>query len=312
MRTRPLGGSGLAVSELALGTWAFGGDEWGPPDDRRAAATIEAALAAGVTLIDTADVYGYGHSEELVGAVLAGGADDVLVCSKAGNDIYDTPRQAGGGPKSFAAGYVTRAIEGSLRRLRRDRIDVYLLHNPSAEVLAEGLAMGALLAARDAGLVRLVGASVYTADEGRVALDAGADVLMITHNVLNHAESVPLLELASERRCAVLARSVLANGLLTGKYDRTSRFAEDDHRSHRGDAWLASAMEKVDAVRPVAERHGVGLRDLALAYALTDQRLAGVVVGARTPEQLAELVAAADQAPLSGSLLAELDAAELG
>ncbi len=311
MRTRPLGGSGLAVSELALGTWAFGGDEWGPPDDRRAVVTIEAAVAAGVNLIDTADVYGYGHSEELVGAVLAG-AGDVLVCSKAGNDIYEGPRQAGGGAKSFTGSYVARAIEGSLRRLRRDRIDIYLLHNPSLDVLAQGEAMGALHAARDAGAVRLVGASVYTAAEGRAAVDAGADVLMITHNLLNHGESLELLSLLEERACAVLARSVLANGLLTDKYDRDTRFAADDHRSHRGDAWLSSALEKIDAVRPVAEQHELPLRDLAVAYAVSDQRLASVVVGARSPEQFADLLRAAERAPLAHAVLAELAVAEGG
>ena len=104
MRMRPLGSTGLEVSELAIGTWAFGGDEWGGADDAVAVATIRAALAAGITLIDTADVYGYGHSEELVADALEGAAGDVLVCSKAGNDIYETPREAGGGPKRFSAG----------------------------------------------------------------------------------------------------------------------------------------------------------------------------------------------------------------
>ena len=306
IRTRPLGGTGLVVSELALGTWAFGGDEWGPPDDRQAVATIHAALAAGVTLIDSADVYGYGRSEELVGEALAGTGDDVLVCSKAGNDIYDTPRQAGGGPKCFTAEYLARAIEGSLRRLRRDAVDIYLLHNPSLAVLEDGEALGALHAARDAGSVRLVGASVYSAAEGRAAIAGGADVVMITHNLINHDESTALLAAADEQGCAVLARSVLANGLLTGKYDRDARFAADDHRAHRGADWLASAMERIDALAPVAGRHGMPLRELALVYALSDGRLASAVVGVRSPEQLAEHVAAAVRAPLDTAIRTEI------
>lgn len=313
MRMRPLGTTGLDVSELALGTWAFGGDEWGAADDDGAIATIRAAVGAGVTLIDTADVYGYGHSEELVAAALAGSSADVLVCSKAGNDIYETPRAAGGGPKRFSAGYLNRAIAGSLQRLRRDAIDIYLLHNPSPEVLAEDEAMGALRAARAAGSVRFVGASVYTAAEGRAAIEVGgADVVMITHNLLNHGESDELLALAHERGCAVLARSVLANGLLTGKYDARSTFADDDHRSHRGAAWLTSAVARIDRIRPIAERHHLALRDLALAYALTDARLAGAVIGAKTPEQLADNLAAAALAPVDGAVLSELRQVEDG
>jgi aryl-alcohol dehydrogenase-like predicted oxidoreductase len=307
MRMRPLGSTGIDVSELALGTWAFGGDEWGAPDDEAAVRTIRAAVAAGITLIDTADVYGYGHSEELVAAALAGSASDVVVCTKAGNDIYETPRQAGGGPKRFSAGYLARAVEGSLRRLRREVIDIYLLHNPSLDVLQEDEAMGALRATRDAGSVRFVGASVYTAAEGRAAIEIGqADVLMITHNLISHTESAELLAVAAEHGCAVLARSVLANGLLTGKYDARTTFRDDDHRSHRGTEWLAAAMARIENILPIADRNGLTLRDLALAYALTDQRLAGVVVGARSPAQLAGNLFAAAHAPLDHAVLTEL------
>jgi aryl-alcohol dehydrogenase-like predicted oxidoreductase len=111
MRARPLGRTGLEVSELALGTWAFGGDEWGPARDDDAIALIRAAVDAGVTLVDAADVYGYGRAEEVVRRALAGiRADHVLVCSKAGNDVLDTARVPGGGPKRFDAGYLRRAL----------------------------------------------------------------------------------------------------------------------------------------------------------------------------------------------------------
>ncbi len=307
MRMRPLGTTGLEVSELAIGTWAFGGDEWGAPDDAVAVATIRAAIDAGVTLVDTADVYGYGHSEELIADALAGSAADVLVCSKAGNDIYETPREAGGGPKRFSAAYLRTAVEGSLRRLRREAVDIYLLHNPTLDVLQQDEAMGALRAARAAGHVRFVGASVYTAAEGRAAIETGrADVVMITHSLLNHGESDELLAVAAAAGCAVMARSVLANGLLTGKYDARSTFAADDHRSHRGADWLASNVARVDAIRPVAERHGIALRDLALAYALSDRRVASVVIGARTQAQLDDNLAAALLAPLTALVATDL------
>jgi aryl-alcohol dehydrogenase-like predicted oxidoreductase len=299
MRSRPLGQTGLSVSELSLGTWAFGGDEWGPSDDAQAIASIRAAIDAGVTLVDTADVYGYGHSEEVLSAALAGRDSAVRVCSKAGNDIYTTPRQAGGGSKSFSAAYLERAVEGSLVRLARDTIDLYLLHNPSQAVLEADEAMGALRVARDAGKVRLIGASVYTAAEGRAAIDVGgADVVMVTYNLINHDEAQELAGYAGDRGVGVLARSPLATGLLTGKYSAASVFPDDDHRAHRGDAWLRSGIAKVDAFRPLAAAHDCSLTELALAYVLSDWRVASVVVGVRSPEQLAANISAAALAPL--------------
>ena len=129
---------------------------------------------------------------------------------------------------------------------------------------------------------------------------------MITHSLLNHGESDELLAVADAAGCAVMARSVLANGLLTGKYDARSRFAADDHRSRRGADWLASNAARVDAIRPVAERHGIALRDLALAYALSDPRLASVVVGARTRAQLDDNLATAALAPLAAPVATDL------
>jgi len=311
MLSRLLGTTGRLVSAVALGTWAFGGDEWGAANDHDATATIRAAVDAGITLIDTADVYGYGHSERLVGAALAGLGSDVLVCSKAGNDITVTPRQPGGGPKRFSASYLTRAVNASRARLRRDTIDIYLLHNPDLEVLAADEAMGTLRGLRDDGAVRFVGASVYTAAEGKAAIEVGgADVVMITHNAINHHESDALLAIADAYGCAVLARSVLANGLLTGKYTAESTFVADDHRADRGASWLAAAISRIDTLRPVSDRHGIALRDLAIAYALSDPRLATVVVGARTPVQFAENAAAAALAPLDRDLLAEITSIE--
>jgi len=309
MRERPLGRSGLTVSELSLGTWAFGGDEWGPPRDAEAIATIRAAVDAGVTLVDTADVYGYGHAEDVVRRALAGTSQEVLVCSKAGNDVLDTPRQAGGGPKRFDADYLRRALEGTLTRLAREAVDIYLLHNPSLDVLERDEAMAALREARQAGRARLVGASVYTAVEGRAAIDVGgADVVMITCNAVNHAEASALAAHAGPRGVAVLARSPLASGLLTGAYGADAVFAADDHRAARGSDWLRTGAAAAQRMAPLAPPLGCDVAALALAFVLSSPDLASVVVGARTPAQLHRNLAAGAFAPLDERTLAAVRA----
>jgi aryl-alcohol dehydrogenase-like predicted oxidoreductase len=294
VRYRTLGSTGLEVSEVSLGTWAFGGDEWGPSDDDGALETMRSAIDLGVNLLDTADVYGYGHSEELIGRLMRDMRDRVRLCSKAGNDIYDTPQTAGGGPKSFSPEYLRRAVQGSVRRLGVDTIDVYLLHNPSLEVIEDGAALGELAERAQAGDIRFPGASIYTAQEGRAAIAAGARVLEITYNLIAQDEGRALLPYAAEHGVGVLARSPLANGLLTGKYTAQSEFAEDDHRSHKGEAWLQGGLRKLDDLRFLTADGSRSLAQAALGFVLASPAVTSVVVGARSPEQFAENARACD------------------
>lgn len=295
MHYRALGATGLRISEVSLGTWAFGGDEWGPAYDDEAIRTIHRALDLGVNFLDTADVYGYGHSEEVIRKALQGRSERVLLCSKAGNDIYQTPRVAGGGPKDFSPAYLRRAVEGSRERLGVEAIDLYLLHNPSLEVLTQGEALGTLQRLKGDGLIRFYGASVYSAEEGRAAIDIGqADALMITYNLLSQAPAQDLFPYAAQRDVGIIARSPLGNGLLTGKYRASSAFPEDDHRSHRGADWLRTGVEKVERYRFLARDENRPLAVSALAFVLANQDVASVVVGARSPEQLAENLGASE------------------
>jgi aryl-alcohol dehydrogenase-like predicted oxidoreductase len=307
MKVRPLGRTGLQVSELALGTWAFGGDEWGPADDNEAIATIEAAIDAGVNLLDTADVYGYGHSERLVGRVLRRRSERVYVCSKGGNDVSNPARVPGGSGKNFTDAYLRGAVHASLSRLGLDAIDVYLLHNPSLEVLGRGDVFETLRTLREQGRVRFAGVSVYSAEEGRLAMDAGGvDVLMLTYNLIAQDQALALLPDAAERGVGVIARSPLANGLLTGKYGPDSVFASDDHRAHRGPEWLGDALSRIADVRePLA---GAGtLTQSALAFVLSETGLSSVAVGAKNRAQLAENLAAVQLAPLPEGVLGAIE-----
>jgi aryl-alcohol dehydrogenase-like predicted oxidoreductase len=297
MQYRTLGATGLEVSEIALGTWAFGGDEWGPADDTRSIRTIHQALDRGVNFLDTADVYGYGHSEEVIRQALTGRAESVYLCSKAGNDIYNMPRAAGGGPKDFSPAYLRQAVEGSRTRLGVDAIDLYLLHNPSLEVLRQGDALETLRRLKEEGVIRFYGASVYSAEEGKAAIDVGeVDALMITYNLIAQGPAHDLFPYARERGVGIIARSPLANGLLTGKYTDSATFPDDDHRAHRGADWLRKGVEKVDQYRFLTRGGSRPLAVAALAFILANRDVASVVVGAKSPEQIAENIQASASA----------------
>lgn len=311
MKYRALGSIGLELSELSLGTWAYGGDEWGPADDDRAVETMHAAIDHGVNLLDTADVYGYGHSEELVGRVLRERSERVVVCSKAGNDIYDTPPVAGGGPKDFSPDYLRRAAQGSLRRLGVEAIDIYLLHNPSLDVIRDGAAMGELIARSEAGDIRYPGASIYTAEEGEAAIVAGARVLEIPYSLLAQDEGRRLFPRAADQGVGILARSPLANGILSGKYSAASRFAADDHRAHKGEAWLRQGAAKAQQLAFLSRDGSRSLAQAALAFVLAAPAVTSVVVGARSPEQLTENLAASDL-QLTPDELARIEAVRAG
>jgi aryl-alcohol dehydrogenase-like predicted oxidoreductase len=292
MAQRPLGQTGRTVSALGLGTWAMGGDEWGDTDDQESLDVLRAAVAAGVTLIDTADVYGSGHSEELVGEALRS-EDDVVVVTKVGWDIYSEPKVVGGSRRVYDRDYIQHAFAESCRRLRRGVLDVYLLHNPSAQDLAasEGLATLRELQAR--GEVRWIGASVGSEDDARVAIEAGIDVIELPLNVVRNW-ACRLLPLARERGTAVLAREPLERGLLTGKYGPGQRFPEGDHRNDKGSDWLAAGLEHASRVRETARQLGRSMADTAIGYPLAYDEVSATLCGARSVEQLKANVAAAD------------------
>jgi len=302
---RNLGRTNVRVSALGLGTWAMGGDEWGPSDDQQSLDVLRAALSAGVSVIDTADVYGAGHSEKLVGeAVPAESA--VVVVTKVGWDIYSEPRVVGGSRRRYDAPYIEHAFAESCRRLRRDRIDVYLLHNPTRIDLAESQGMETLRRLQDAGRARWIGASVASEEDAIAAIDVGIDVLEVPFNVVR-SWARRILSRAASRDVGVIAREPLERGLLTGKYGEDEEFPPGDHRRDKGPDWIRAAAPYVARVRSVADRLGRSPANIALAYPLSYPEVATTVVGARSMDQLrANLVGSATR--LGAAERSELEA----
>ncbi len=285
MRTRPLGKTGLRVSDFALGTWGLSGEAYGPVSLEDRTRVVHRAIDLGVNLIDTSDAYGAGAIELELGKMLDG-RSDVYVCTRGGVDRSTQP-----GRKHFEREYLERAVERSLKRLGRESIDVYLLHNPSLDAIASGEATMLMDDLVKAGKVVTWGVSVGTEAIGRAAIDAGAKVISVGYNMLH---SVDLHRLSGDVMVSgvgVLAHHVLAYGLLSGAWEKERTFPEEDHRSRR---WtqegLARRIEQVESLRFLVRGDVASMRAAAVRFVLANNLVSSAIVGPKTIAQLEQLV----------------------
>jgi aryl-alcohol dehydrogenase-like predicted oxidoreductase len=303
MEYRQLGGSGVRVSALTLGTMTFGGKGWaqvvGETGLEEARRQIGLALDAGVNLIDTADAYSEGRSEEILGEALGSQRDDVLLATKVRMPTGSGPNDAG-----LSRFHIIRSVEDSLRRLRTDRIDLYQAHEwdgrtPLEETLA---AFDALVTA---GKVRYVGCSNYTGWQLMKAMAVARRehltpyVSQQIHYTLQARDAeAELVPVGVDQGLAILVWSPLAGGLLSGKYRRDRRNPEGTRRFAGWDEPPVHEEDKlydiVDVLVAIGDAHGVSAAQVALAWLLGRPAVTSVIVGARTDEQLADNLAAAD------------------
>jgi aryl-alcohol dehydrogenase-like predicted oxidoreductase len=285
VRTRALGKTGLRVSELALGTWGLSGDGYGPVDDAEQDRVLERALEMGVSIVDTSDAYGGGRMEQRVGRAIAG-RGEIVVVTKGGVDRTTAPPR-----KRFDRAHLRESVERSLRRLSRDWIDVYLLHNPEASTLASSEAIDALLELKAEKKIAHWGVSAGDIEVGRTALRKGAEVIELAYNLLH---SWDLHRLAGEIMVAgagVLARSTLGYGLLAADWAKDHDFAVGDHRADR---WtkpeLARRLEQVAAFRFLVQGEVATMRSAAIRYVLSSSLVTSAVLGPRSVGQIEDVV----------------------
>ena len=303
MEFRQLGNSGLKVSSLTLGTMTFGGGgkfaNVGSTDVAGARRQIDMCRAAGVNLIDTADVYSGGSSEEIVGEVLTGRRDDFLLATKVRMAMGEGPNMQG-----LSRHHIIEGCEASLRRLRTDHIDLYQVHEwDGSAPLEETLA--ALQHLVDSGKVRYIGVSNYTGWQLMKALGISERdhhprfvSQQIYYSLQERSAEYELLPLAVDQGLATMVWSPLAGGLLSGKYRRGltppegSRHLTDWNEPPVYDE--DKLYDTIEVLLGIAETHGVSAAQVALAWLLTRPSIATVVVGARTDEQLADNLRAAE------------------
>jgi myo-inositol catabolism protein IolS len=287
LKKRTLGKSGIQVTEIGLGLWAAGGSDWGPTDDREVLSAIDTALDLGVTFFDTSDVYGNGHSEELLGQAMQGRRDRFVVATKIGWRGFDgaARRTAYDSVEKLIAG-----VESNLTRLRTDHVDVIQSHisfrDPTMEIFLEGFQR-----LQSAGKVRAYGLSTSDFDYIRAFnQDGKCSSLQIDYSILNRTPEVSILDYCQQNGIGVIVRGALAMGLLTGKFDEKTSFPQGDFRQK----WLTDPeqnvifrqdLAKVEQLRGLVAE-GRTLAQAALAFTLDHPAVTTVIPGAKNARQV--------------------------
>ena len=311
MQYRILGRTGIRVSEIGFGAWAIGGTAeasgtplgWGRSSDDESLAAIRRARELGVNFFDTSDSYGFGRSESLLGIVLSRYRKDVVIATKAGVVRSSTGQLR----KDFSRKHIFLAVDGSLKRLRSDYIDLYQLHNPTIEDLRRGEVQEVMEQLQDSGKIRFWGVSISSIEEGMEIVRRGwGNALQVLYNALNQAPADELLPLAKERGFGVIARVPLASGLLTGKYREGAVFAADDIRQNfLTQRRMAEVTQRVDEVKSIIGGTARSIAEGSLRFVLANDTVSTAIPGARNVRQI-EANAAASEAKLPADVVSKL------
>ncbi len=295
--TRAFGRTGMEITPLGIGAWAMGGNMWGPQDDAQSINAIRHAVEKGINWIDTAAVYGNGHSETVIGQALREmpGADRPFVFTK-GGIVRDAQGQ---NPRRIGERNHLRAeLEGSLKRLQVEVIDLYQMHWPSDDVPLEDY-WATLLELKAEGKVRHVGLSNHDLPALQRAEAMGhVETLQPPFSMIRRDVAAELLPWCESNGVGVICYSPMQAGLLTGTFtrERAEALPENDWRRSNPE-FTGENLERnialAEALRPIAERHGTSVASIALAWALAWPGLTGTIVGARSPDQVDAWIGAA-------------------
>ncbi len=302
MKYRTLGKTGIKVSEIGFGAWAIGGNDhgnsYGPTDDKVSMAAIERAFQLGCNFYDTADVYGHGHSEELLGQVLKGHRSEVILATKVGGDFYhDPPRM------NFNPEYLEFAAAKSCERLQTDYVDLYQLHNPPVQLLKNGEIFQALEKLKDAGKIRHYGVSIHDPQEGLLSMKYGQPAtIQVVFNLLRQEAKNQLFQAVRAQNVGIIAREPLSNGFLTGKFTVDSTFPQGDIRSNFPRNYQAGLVRAAQQLM-LLESKTRTLAQASIRFALDHKDLSTVIPGAKTPQQTEENLRASELPPLTGEEL---------
>lgn len=308
MRRRRLGQTEIEVSALAFGAWGIGGRTDGPTsygdtDDAVSLRALRHALASGINFFDTSNVYGAGHSERLIGQAFARDRDVVVIATKVGWPSYT-------GPSDFSPAGLNASLDGSLRRLQTDYVDLLQLHNPPLDWLrSRGDILETLQDMVAKGKVRAVGVSVRSPEEAKALVGhAGLTALQANFNMMDiRVASGGLLADLSAAGQSLLARTPLCFGFLSGMITRKTEFAAGDHRAAWSPEQRSRWIEGSERLAAIVERHGAGpLYEAALRFCISVPGIAAVLSGMMTEAEVSQNAAAIERGPLPDALVAEI------
>ncbi|HUS01261.1 MAG TPA: aldo/keto reductase [Chitinophagaceae bacterium] len=291
MKYRKFGKTDLTVSEIGFGAWAIGGNAvvggtpigWGPADDHTSVDAIRKALDVGINFFDTADFYGLGHSEELIGKELRHNKE-AIIATKVGHRAIDDTIQV-----DYSKEYIIQACEKSLRRMKRDFIDYYQLHSARMQHFEKEQCIDAMELLKKQGKTRHWGLSLNTfhpeAEANFLMEKNAAAGFQLVFNLINQ-KALPLMDEVHKKGYGVIARMPLQFGLLTGKFTEDSTFAKDDHRNFRLTKEIISRTNKIleQNVWTLCEKYNTSKTSLALSFILSFDPVSTVIPGIRTPQ----------------------------
>jgi aryl-alcohol dehydrogenase-like predicted oxidoreductase len=313
MQTRRFGDTDLTASEIGFGTWALGSSWWGDVSEDDGERLLNRALELGITFFDTGDAYGRGANEELVGRVLGPHRDEIRLATKFGYELGSGRRDHSEGERRqrWDAPFVREALEGSLRRLGTDRVDLYQLHNPRMDAIDADETFAVLEELKAEGKLRHYGVALGPAigwrDEGLRAIETrGIAAVQTVYNLLEQDPGRDLIAAARRHGIGVMARVPTSSGLLDDNLTLDTTFPDGDHRRHRPREWLVEGLQKIERIRFLCENGGARTMAQAALRFILDSGVTTVIPTITSDAELSEYAGAADAPPLSAEELARV------
>lgn len=288
MNYRTLGKTDFSVSEIGFGTWAIGGNRfgnsYGTTKDSESIQALQKAIDLGCNFIDTADVYGHGHSEKLIGKSVAGKRQDIFIATKVGGDFYHSPPRL-----NFDPDYIRFALEKSLKRLNTDYLDLYQLHNPPLHLIQDGTIFEVFFKLKKEGHIRAIGLSIFEPTEGVEAIrNDSIDCIQVVYNIFNRQAAKELLPLARDNNIGIIAREPLNNGILTGKFSGFEDFEEGDIRSRWSRKYFEHLVNFTQGLKNVVKTEDRSISQTAIQFVLAQSAVSTVIPGMKTGDQVEE------------------------
>lgn len=314
MKYKTLGKSGIKVSEIGFGAWTIALDWWGKKiEEDEAKRMLKKAYDLGINLFETADMYGKGKSERLIGQVFKEMRDEIVISTKYGYD-FENVEQIGHSelPQRFDSQFTQKALQNSLKRLQTDYIDVYGLHNPKLNHIRDDTIFQTLDKKIDEEQIKTyqvaLGPAIGWTQEGIEAMNRNnVSAVQTVYNILEQTPGNELIDNASKKNVGILVRVPDASGILTGKVNADTKIDEKDHRSVRKGEWIKASLKKVEQLRPIAKRNDLSITELAIKFILTKNAVSSVLPTVVSTDEIESFAAMSD-----GRYLSSTDMKEIG
>ncbi|HXV66781.1 MAG TPA: aldo/keto reductase [Nitrosopumilaceae archaeon] len=314
MKYKPLGKSGIKVSEIGFGAWAIALNWWGKEiDEDEAKRMLKKAYDLGINFFETGDMYGKGKSERLIGEVFKDMRNEIIISTKYGYD-FEKVDQIGHKelPQRFDAEFTDHALNNSLKRLQTDYIDVYGLHNPKLNHIHDDRIFQTLDEKITEGRIKTcqvaLGPAIGWTREGLDAMDRdNISAVQTVYNILEQSPGNELMKKAVNKDVGILVRVPDASGILTGKVNTDTKIDEKDHRSVRKGEWIKASLEKVEQLKPIAKRNGLSITELAIKFILSKKGISSVLPTVISIEEIEMFSQMSDGNYLPESDMKEID-----